>query len=78
MVRVLELVVGLLLFPWAVWAFLYPWKDFELGKKIGYIGVRNREQLELNSWGVLRNRIGYGTLVLLAVFLVFDSVYTVL
>lgn len=75
MVRVPELVTGLVLLPAASWAFLYPRTDFALGKKIGFIGVRNRDQLELNSWGVLRARIGYGLLVLLAIFLIVDAVF---
>lgn len=74
MVRVLELLIGVVLLPAASWAFVYPRRDFALGKKIGFLGVRNRDQLELNSWGVLRARIGYGLIVLLAIFLIVDAV----
>jgi hypothetical protein len=74
MVRILELITGLLLFPAALWAFLYPRRDFELGKKLGFIGIRNREQLELNRVGVIRHRIGASLLLLLAIALVVDSI----
>ena len=75
MVRVLELTTGLVLLTWSLWAFFNPRRDFELGRKIGFLGVRNREQLELNSFGVLRNRIGYAFLALVAAVLIVDSVY---
>ena len=75
MVRPIELIVGLVLLPWALWSFWYPRMDFELGKKIGFLGMRNREQLELNRFGRLRHRIGATIFVLLAVFLIVDSIY---
>ena len=74
MVRPIELIVGLVLLPWALWSFWYPRKDFELGKKIGFLGIRNRQQLELNRFGLLRHRIGT-TILFLAVFLIVDSIY---
>ena len=47
----------------------------ELGKKIGFLGIPNRQQLELNRFGRLRHRIGATIFVLLAVFLIVDSIY---
>lgn len=75
MVRFLELLVGLAIILGSGWAFLNPVRDFRIGVKISpqYWGVRNKEQLEPSEFRILLNRIGYGLLILLGLFLVLDS-----
>jgi hypothetical protein len=73
MVRVLELALGVALLVPSVLAMAYPHADFALGKRL-MIGVDNREELELNQAGLLRNYIGYGLMALVALGLILDSV----
>lgn len=44
----------------------YPHTDFALGRRL-MIGVDNREELELNEAGLLRNYVGYGLMAVVAV-----------
>lgn len=73
MVRVLELALGVALLIPSLLAMAYPHADFALGKRL-MIGVDDREQLELNEVGLLRNYIGYGLMVVVALGLILDSV----
>lgn len=72
MVRVLELALRVALLVPSLLRMAYPHADFALSRRLP-IGVDNREELELNEVGLLRNSIGYG-LVVVTLGLVLDSV----
>jgi len=72
MVPVPEPAPGVALLAPSLLAMASPHADLALGRRL-LIGVGDREELELNDAGPVRNDVGYGPVALFALGLILDS-----